>query len=82
MRLLFDQNLSPQLAKKSSDLYPTSIQVQDVALETAMDSSIWEFARSQGYTIVTKDSDFHERRILSKAPCRMGPPRQLLHTTC
>ncbi len=68
MRLLFDQNLSPRLVEKLADLYPNSSHVQDLDLAEANDSVIWEYARENNYTIVTKDADFHERRIFSGIP--------------
>ena len=68
MRLLFDQNLSPKLVEKLADTYPESKHVQDVGLGNATDPVIWDFAKTNGYTIVTKDSDFHERRVISGTP--------------
>lgn len=60
MKLLFDQNLSPKLATRLADLYPGSEHVWNLGLEEATDSEIWEKAKDDGFTVVTKDSDFHE----------------------
>jgi predicted nuclease of predicted toxin-antitoxin system len=38
--------------------------VRDVGLARADDRAIWEYARSERLTIVTLDSDFHERSLL------------------
>ena len=59
MRLLFDQNLALKLVARLSDLYPGSIHVRDVGLDCADDRQVWEYAHSNGLTIVTKDSDFN-----------------------
>ena len=58
MKLLFDQNLSPRLPLLLSDIYARSVHVREVGLRDADDATIWEYAKAQGYTIVSKDSDF------------------------
>ena len=68
MRLLFDQNLSLKLVEKLTDLYPNSSHVQIHKLGQANDSAVWNFAKENEYVIVTKDADFHERRILLGKP--------------
>ena len=68
MRLLFDQNLSPKLPRRLSDLYPNSIHVRSVGLHAAVDSEVWQYARANGFTIVSKDSDFHVRSIVDGHP--------------
>ena len=55
MKLLFDQNLSPRLPRLLSDLYPGSAHVREVGLRDAGDAAIWEYARQQGFAIVSKD---------------------------
>lgn len=66
--LLFDQNLSPRLVIKLADLYPGSNHVDTLGLGTAADPEIWNFARSNGYMIVTKDADFSELSVLLGIP--------------
>lgn len=68
MRLLFDQNLSPNLVVALSNGFPGSVHVQDAELARSSDSTIWEFARENDFTIVTKDADFHDRRVLTGGP--------------
>ena len=68
MKLLFDQNLSPRLVDVLDELYPGSTHVQNVGLDRASDIEVWTFARRNGYTIVSKDSDFNERVLLQGAP--------------
>ena len=68
MKLLLDQNLSYRLLDKIESVYPGSTQVRLLGLEQADDLTIWRFARDNGYTIVTKDSDFHELSLLHGEP--------------
>ena len=65
MKLLFDQNLSPLLASRLSDIFPESTHVQDVGLDRADDTEVWKYAGANGYIIVSKDSDFQECCYLS-----------------
>ena len=59
MKLLFDQNLSPRLAGYCKDYFSDSTHLSDIGLDAAEDLIIWNYARSNNYTIVTKDSDFN-----------------------
>ena len=68
MKLLFDENLSPQLATLLNDIFPQSAHVDRVSLGSAPDSSVWEYAKAHGYLLVSKDSDFHERSLLHGYP--------------
>ena len=68
MRLLFDQNLSPRLPRRLSDIYQSSTHVRNVGLREADDSIIWAYALAHGYTIVSKDSDFQIRSIIDGHP--------------
>lgn len=68
MKLLFDQNLSPRLPRLLADIYPESIHVREVGLREADDSEIWQYAKANGFAIVSKDSDFQQRSLLAGAP--------------
>ena len=68
MKLLFDQNLSPHLTRLLADIYPDSIHVREVGLREAGDSEIWEYAKENGFVIVSKDADFQQRGLLRGAP--------------
>ena len=59
MKLLFDQNLSPNLAKYFEGYFNTSQHLQDIGFDASDDLTVWEFAQKNGFTIVTKDSDFN-----------------------
>ena len=68
MKFLFDQNLSPRLVQTLADLYPASIHVRDVGLERSNDQIVWDYALTQGFTIVTKDADFHQMSFVYGYP--------------
>jgi predicted nuclease of predicted toxin-antitoxin system len=68
VKLLFDENLSPRLPELLAEIYPGSVHVRDCGLKTANDAEVWEYAKSRGYTIVSKDSDFQEKSILWGSP--------------
>ncbi len=68
VKLLLDQNLSHRLVTTLADTFPASEHVRDFDLQRADDASIWEFAKSNGYTIVSKDNDFHQRSFLYGYP--------------
>jgi predicted nuclease of predicted toxin-antitoxin system len=59
---------SPRLIELLSDLYPGSAHVHDCGLGSADDATIWEYAKSNGFVIVSKDSDFEERSVLLGFP--------------
>ena len=64
MRLLFDQNLSPLLVEGLKEIFPDSLHVQTIELGSANDNEIWEFAKGNGFTVVTKDADFAEKSLI------------------
>jgi predicted nuclease of predicted toxin-antitoxin system len=68
VKLLLDENLSPQLIDLLSDLYPGSAHVHQCGLGSANDMAIWDYAKTNGFTIVSKDSDFEERSVLFGSP--------------
>jgi predicted nuclease of predicted toxin-antitoxin system len=66
VRLLFDQNLSHHLVERLRDLYPVSTDVRELGLASASDIDVWEYARINGFAIVSKDSDFHQRSLVDR----------------
>ncbi len=68
MKLLLDQNLSFRLLEPLETAFPGSTQVRFVGLDQADDLAVWHYARDGGFTIVTKDSDFHEFSLLYGCP--------------
>ena len=68
MKLLLDENLSDRIVDRIIDLYPSSEHVKTLALTKTDDSIIWEYAKANGFVIVSKDSDFHQRSLLYGYP--------------
>ena len=68
MKLLFDENLSPRLPQMCEAFFPGSAHVRDCGLKGCSDNEVWEYARSNAFIIVFKDSDFYERTLF------YGPP--------
>ena len=68
MKLLFDQNLSPRLTRLVGDLCQGSMHVREVGLRDTEDRAIWEYAKQNGFVIVSKDSDFQARSLLYGSP--------------
>jgi predicted nuclease of predicted toxin-antitoxin system len=67
-RLLFDENLSPDLPALLREIFPNAVHVRNVGLERADDLVVWEHARAHRLAIVTKDDDFRQRSFLHGAP--------------
>lgn len=68
MKLLLDQNLSHRLIQALRQEYPDSLHVREVGLKDAADVEVWKYASEHGFTIVTKDADFHQRSFLYGHP--------------
>ena len=68
MKLLFDENVSPKLAGELATEYPGSTHVRNVGLRAAEDLGIWNFARAEGFAIVSKGTDFRERSYVEGFP--------------
>ncbi len=68
MKLLFDQNLSFKLCQIMADLFPASNHVRLLGLSEAGDRVLWDFARENGFAIVSQDADFAEMAVLLRSP--------------
>jgi predicted nuclease of predicted toxin-antitoxin system len=68
VKLLLDENISPRLAGALADIYPGSAHVHNCGLGSADDLAVWQYAKDNGFTIVSKDSDFQERSIVVGSP--------------
>lgn len=68
MKLLLDENLSDRIIHSIVDLYPDSEHVKTLGLINTDDVLIWEYAKANGFVIVSKDSDFHQRSLLYGHP--------------
>lgn len=68
MKLLIDENLSPSLVVLLADLFPASVHVRGAGLARASDPMVWQYAIAHGFTILSKDEDFHHLSFLRGAP--------------
>lgn len=68
VKLLFDQNLSPKLINRLSDLYSNSNHLDLLGLGTADDSVVWKYAKDNDFVVVTKDADFADLSVLRGFP--------------
>jgi predicted nuclease of predicted toxin-antitoxin system len=72
MKLLIDENLSRRLVPLLQENFPGTIHVSAVDMLRTPDQEIWEYAKANDFTIITKDDDF-----LAIAQ-RNGPPPKLI----
>jgi len=56
------------LTRALADLYPGSTHVRDIGLATASDEEVWDYTVANGFTIVSKDADFHQRSFVLGHP--------------
>ena len=68
MKLLVDENLPPRLIQDLADLFPDSTHVSSVGLDSTPDAIIWEYAKTSGFTFLTKDKDFASLSFAWGAP--------------
>ena len=68
MKLLVDENLPPRLVHDLADLFPHSTHVSTVGLDRTPDAAIFEYAKTHGFTFVTKDKDFASLSLAWGAP--------------
>ena len=68
MKLLFDENLSPTLPNRLSDLFPQSLHVRDVEMQAVADSIVWDYAQANDFIIVSKDADMHDLSLVLGNP--------------
>jgi len=68
MKLLLDENLSRRIIPFLQTAFPGSSQVSLLGLESASDSEIWQYAKANGFVIVSRDSDFQERSLVAGHP--------------
>ena len=68
MKLLLDHNLSPTLLRALADVFPDSEHVDNVGMAEAEDAIVWNYARTNKLTIVSKDWDFVLRSMLYGHP--------------
>jgi len=72
VKLLFDENISRRLVLLLVKEFPGSSHPDFESLQGATDSEIWTYARTNGFVIVSKDSDLRQRAFL------YGPPPKVI----
>jgi predicted nuclease of predicted toxin-antitoxin system len=73
VKFLLDENPSPRLAQRLLSLFGLLMHVRDIGLQRADDRMIWEWAKVNGYTVITTDTDFV---AMSQ---RLGWPPKVIH---
>ena len=68
MKLLLDENLTFRLTKALLPEYPGSCHVKDVNLLETDDMLVWQWARRNGFTILTQDADYEQLARLRGHP--------------
>ena len=77
MTIWIDAQLPPTLANWLTNTFEVqAIALRDLRLRDAIDSEIFEAARTSNVVIMTKDSDFID------LVCRLGIPPQIIWLTC
>ena len=77
MKLLLDANISWRLCSFIEENFSECIHINKTSLsQPAKDHEIWLFAKKQGYTIITQDSDF-----LNLLEVKGYPPKVILIKT-
>ena len=60
--------MSDRVVQRIADLFPGSTHIKSVGLTEAEDGAVWEWAKRNEFTIVSKDTDFHQRAIVFGHP--------------
>jgi predicted nuclease of predicted toxin-antitoxin system len=68
VKLLFDQNISYRILDKISKDFPVASQVRLLGLTNAKDRDIWDYAKKNGFSIVTFDADFYDIATIQGHP--------------
>ena len=58
MSLLVDENISHRIVAKLIDYFPGTVHAKQLDLERLNDFKIFQFAKENNLTIVTRDEDF------------------------
>ena len=68
MKLLFDQNISFRIMRLLPDSFSDCRHLREVGLNDCNDSVIWQFAKDNGFAVVTFDADFTDISTLKGFP--------------
>ncbi len=76
MSFLIDNNLAPKIAEVLSEHFAETYHVANLNMDTSEDDVIWQYAKANGLTILTKDNDFEAKSRL------YGCPPKVVQLTC
>jgi predicted nuclease of predicted toxin-antitoxin system len=68
VKLLLDENTSYRTLKAINEHFPGSVHVNSAGTPLRSDMAIWQYARNNGFIIVTFDTDFVQIATLRGAP--------------
>ncbi|MGV9013153.1 MAG: DUF5615 family PIN-like protein [Flavobacteriales bacterium] len=68
MKFLVDQNLSPKPTTFLETWFPGSVHTMDLHFDRTPDKGLWTYAAENGFSILTKDTDFEKYSLLFGAP--------------
>ena len=68
MKLLLDENISFRVLKSIVTIFPGSAHIGNASLNIKEDFKIFEYAKSNEFTIVTFDEDFYDLQLLRGHP--------------
>ncbi|MEO8211277.1 MAG: DUF5615 family PIN-like protein [bacterium] len=68
MKLLFDENIYHRILKKVNIEYENTIHCKNINPNPKNDFDIWNYGKTNYFTIVTSDEDFYEWMLLIVYP--------------
>jgi predicted nuclease of predicted toxin-antitoxin system len=68
MKLLLDENISFKLVNRLQDVFPGIKHISDFQLNSIEDKIIFQFAKENGFAIVTFDEDYFTLSVLNTFP--------------
>lgn len=68
MKLLLDENISFRVLRSIESIFPGSIHVSANGSKPREDQEIFEYARLNGFTILTFDEDYYDIQLLRGHP--------------
>ncbi len=60
--------MPPRLTNTLEDIFPNTIHVREIGFVEATDTEIWNYAKANDLTIVSKYTDFQQRSLLLGHP--------------
>ena len=68
MKFIVDHNLPPRLARLLDQRFPGTSHTLDLAFDRLPDIKLWEYAKMNGFHLITKDGDHFQLALLRGAP--------------